>query len=330
MLIKNYSLKEHNTFGVDVKAAAFIAVKDERTVSELCPMKQKFLILGGGSNMLFTQHFNGLVIHNQIKEVELLKNTASNIIVRVGGGVKWHTFVKWAVNNDYGGIENLSLIPGTVGAAPVQNIGAYGVELKDVFVELEAVELKSGKKKIFSKADCKFGYRDSIFKNKFRNKYFISRVVFKLTKKHTFNLEYGIIKNTIGKRKPSLKVISEAIIKIRNSKLPDPSQLGNAGSFFKNPTIDVNSFMKLKMEYMDMPFFSAEDGRVKLAAAWLIEHLGWKGYKKGRVGVHDKQALVLVNHGGASGKDIWKLARSIQSSVQDNFGILLEPEVNVL
>ena len=331
---KNISLQAYNTFGLNVKAEQFAFVKNEKELKDfLIKSKKELFILGGGSNILLTKNVKGLVLKNEIKGIEVVRNYKHCVHVAIGSGENWHQFVLWAIENNYAGVENLSLIPGTVGAAPIQNIGAYGVELKDVFVRLEAIELKTGRKRKFTLKDCAFGYRDSVFKRKFKHKYFISKVILKLQKKGKLNISYGAIKTTLkamGINNPGIKEVSDAVIKIRSSKLPDPKKLGNAGSFFKNPTISKTQFKKLQKAFPNIVFYELPNNRVKIPAGWLIEQCGWKGKRVGETGSHAKQSLVLVNYGNAKGKAIAVLAEKILASVEKIFGIQLQSEVNII
>lgn len=338
MLIhKNISLKPYNTFHIDVNAQYLAEIKTVENLVEVFSNREFIplpkLVLGGGSNVLFTGSQRKVIIKMNVQGINIIEQNDDFAWVKVGAGVVWHQFVLWAIENNLGGIENLSLIPGTVGAAPMQNIGAYGVEIKDVFEELEAFDIKSKSLKIFNGPQCNFGYRYSIFKGELKNKFVITSVTFKLNKKPVFNTEYGAINETIeklGYKKLSIKAISEAIIQIRQSKLPDPAEIGNAGSFFKNPYIEKEHFEALKAAYESIPGFPVDDDRVKVPAAWLIDQSGWKGYRDGNIGVHIRQPLVLVNYGNGAGKDILYLSRDIQKSVQKKFGIDLEREVNVI
>ena len=275
---------------------------------------------------------DGLLLKNEIKGKEIIRRFKKSVYVKVGGGENWHAFVLWCIGQGLGGIENLSLIPGTVGASPIQNIGAYGVELQDVFHQLEAIELATGKTKIFKKKDCHFGYRNSVFKQRIKGKYCITYVWFKLSTEHQINLAYGAIRDTLASakiKKPSIRDISNAVIKIRSSKLPDPAKLGNSGSFFKNPEISKRAFNTLQKQFPHIVFYDLPNGKVKVPAGWLIEQCGWKGKKVGNTGAHAKQALVLVNYGNAKGTEIFRLAQKIQKSVKEKFNIQLEMEVNV-
>lgn len=330
-----YSLKAYNTFGIDAGSYMFSSVDSVEALSAILweirdlPLR----ILGGGSNILLTDDFMGIVIHNNIQGITIEEETETHVIVAAGGGVNWHQLVLWCLERDLGGIENLSLIPGTVGAAPIQNIGAYGVELKDVFHHLETFPLYFKTQLVFYADDCRFGYRDSIFKREAKGEYCITKVYLKLTKnEHRLNTRYGAIQETLqemGVKQPTIRDVSNAVIRIRSSKLPDPAQLGNAGSFFKNPEIPVDQFEALKQQHPNIVNFPGTDGQIKIPAGWLIEQCGWKGFREGHVGCYEKQALVLVNYGGASGKEVYGLAQRIIKSVEDKFGISLTPEVNI-
>ena len=350
MKIENdYNLSKLNTFGISAYAKFFAEVKNEIELKEIFKTSEfknnKNLFLGGGSNVLFTKDFDGLVILNKLKGIEITKEDSENVLVRSMGGELWHSLVVFAVERGLWGVENLSFIPGTVGAAPVQNIGAYGVELKDVLENIEALDVNTGEKRIFSNEECKFGYRDSIFKNELRGKYFIMAVTFKLSKIPKPNISYKILSDYLEKlARPSggnkievknSKDISDAVSAIRKSKLPNPAVIPNAGSFFKNVFVEKVELEKLQKKYSDMPFFE-EENRIKIPAGWLIEQCGptngvsWKGYRLGNVGVHDKQALVLVNYGGAKGEEILNLANKIIANVEEKFGLKLVPEVNLI
>lgn len=332
---ENVSLLPYNTFGIDARAAYFVEAHDINELrAALRSGIRPVFVLGGGSNILFTHDPEGLVLKNSLRGIEVLRQFPNKVWVEAGGGEVWHNFVLWAVGNGFGGVENLSLIPGTVGAAPVQNIGAYGVELKDVFVGLRAVELATGKMRYFSRSDCRFGYRDSFFKKAGKGKYCIASVVLSLDSRvHRINVSYGDIRKTLetnGVTQPSIAEVSKAVIQIRSSKLPDPAKIGNCGSFFKNPETDRAVLDRIRSTHPLAPHFDLPGGRVKIPAGWLIEQCGWKGKRVGNTGCYEKQALVLVNHGGATGLEVKNLAFAIIESVEKAFGIRLEPEVNML
>ena len=336
-IIKNKSLRSYNTFGVDCISSFFTTINNLKDLDELYQHKhyksQKKLILGGGSNILFTSNFDGLVIKNEIKGIEIIKETNDIVEVQIGAGVNWHEFVIHAVNNKWGGIENMSLIPGNCGTAPMQNIGAYGVEIKDTFVSLNAYEIETGKIVSFDRKRCEFGYRDSVFKNDLKDQYIILDIRLRLQKKPTLNTKYGDINNTLIKNKvsnPTLKDISDAVIEIRTSKLPDPKKIGNAGSFFKNPIISQGQFKEIKMKFPEIVSYPVNEQKVKLAAGWLIEKAGWKGKNFGNYGVHKKQSLVLVNYNSANGREIFNLSQEILEDVFNKFQVKLEREVNIL
>lgn len=333
LITQQKELKAYNTFGLHAKAEHFARAKNLQTAEALC--KADFAqkrVLGGGSNILFTQNMNGLIIKNEIQGIDE-KHYKNKVHVTVGGGVNWHEFVLWAVKNGYGGIENLSLIPGTVGASPIQNIGAYGVELKDVFVRCHALNLTTGTARSFSKKFCTFAYRDSFFKKEGKGKWLITEVTYTLTRKsHQKNTSYGAIQNTLERKgiaDPSIADISQAVIDIRSAKLPNPAEIGNCGSFFKNPEIDLKTFQKLKSKNPTVPSYAMPSGLVKVPAGWLIEQCGWKGKRVGNTGCYKNQALVLVNHGGAKGAEVKALAAAIIESVKQRFGLELTPEVNI-
>ncbi len=337
-ILENVDLQSLNTFGLKVSTSRFVTITSIEDAKALfqSPVfrKNKHLILGGGSNMLFTKDFEGLVVKVELRGIEILDENEDTVTVKVGGGENWHQFVLHCVERNWGGVENLSLIPGTVGAAPIQNIGAYGVEIKNIISSVEAMEIDTGKIKTFSKSECKFGYRDSIFKQGEKDKYLISSITLILTKKnHQFNTSYGAIEEILkqqGLSHPTVKSISDAVIQIRRSKLPDPLVVGNAGSFFKNPTIDNKLYESIKEDYPSFPSYPSAEGFVKIPAAWLIEQCGWKGKTFDHIGVHKNQALVLVNYGGGEGNKIWQLALDIKASVHQKFNITLQPEVNVI
>jgi len=334
---KDIQLKPFNTFGIEATAKYFIEVSSIEQLQEILQnpdyQSTERLILGGGSNMLLTKDFEGLVIKIAIKGFEVVNENEDNIWLKVGAGVVWHDLVLQCVNQNYAGMENLSLIPGTVGAAPMQNIGAYGIEIKEIFEELQALEIATGEIKTYDKTSCSFGYRESIFKHEAKGKYIILNVTFKLNKRPTFHIEYGAIKDTLGEMgisEMSIKAISEAVIHIRQSKLPNPAEIGNAGSFFKNPEIPNSQFEALKAQFPTIPSYPVSDTSTKVPAGWLIEQAGWKGQRFGSVGVHAKQALVLVNYGGGKGEEIKDLSQKIQASVKEKFGIQLSVEVNFI
>lgn len=338
MLVEeNISLKQLHTFHLDVTTQLLATIGSVDHLIEIYnqPKYQnvKKMILGGGSNVLFTRNYLGMMLKMEIKGINVEQEANDSVIVSFGAGEIWHQCVLWAVENGLGGIENLSLIPGTIGAAPMQNIGAYGVELKDVFHSLEAYDIKTGQICKFYNEDCKFGYRYSVFKGPRKDKYIITRVFLRLSKKPEFNISYGNLKDTLdqmGVEQLSLKAVSQAVINVRESKLPDPAVIGNAGSFFKNPTIENEHFESLKAAFEQIPGYTVDADSTKVPAAWLIDQCGWKGHRRGNIGVHTNQALVLVNHGGGSGKDLVKLSKDIQSSVFRKFAIQLEPEVNII
>ena len=331
---RNISLKSYNTFGIDVVASSFLEVSNiDELKSVLAERHEPILILGGGSNLLFTKDFEGLVIKNNIKGIEIIEEDDSNVFLKVGAGEMWHEFVLFCIENNYAGIENLSLIPGNVGASPMQNIGAYGVEVKDLITEVEAFDVRDCSIKIFSNIECEFGYRTSIFKASQKGNYFITSVTFKLNTQANINTSYGAIEEELKRMDisfPTIKDVSNAVINIRSSKLPDPKIIGNSGSFFKNPIVSSEQKNKILEDYPDAPNYSQSDGSFKMAAGWLIEKCGWKGKRIGEYGVHNKQALVLVNYGGANGSDIFTLSEKIISTVNTTFGIKLEREVNIL
>jgi UDP-N-acetylmuramate dehydrogenase len=332
----NKSLKNYNTFGIDAKADQFVSITtvDElKSILALTEYPTKF-ILGGGSNMLLTKDIPALVIYINIKGVEVVNETEESIHIKANAGENWHEFVLWCINHDYGGLENLSLIPGNVGSAPIQNIGAYGVELKDVFVSCDAVEVETLNLKTFEFKECNFGYRESIFKQDVKGKYIITSVTFKLSKKdHLLRTQYGAIDSELQQMKveyPTIKDISNAVINIRQSKLPDPKKIGNSGSFFKNPIISNEQLKILKLNFPEVPSYIISEKEVKIPAGWLIEKAGFKGKTLGNYGVHKYQALVLVNYGNANGNDIYRLAQLIQKTIYRIFNIKIETEVNII
>ncbi len=332
---ENISLKQYNTFGIDVRARFFSVFSTVEILEEFLTeiQSKKLLVLGGGSNVLLTKNVDGYVLRNEIKGIKQKQSVDQHVLVTAGAGENWHGLVEYCLSNDLGGIENLSLIPGSTGAAPMQNIGAYGVELCDVFESLEAFDQQDKKVLKFNRADCNFGYRESIFKNKYRDRFIILQVTLRLSKNHQLNVSYGAIRQeleTMKVKDPTIQDVAAAVINIRRSKLPDPEVIGNAGSFFKNPVISKNEYDSLKNHYPAIVGFPAEDNKVKLAAGWLIEQCGWKGYRKGDAGCHAQQALVLVNYGGASGSEIYNLSEEIKISVKEKFGVVLEREVNII
>lgn len=332
----NQPLLKYNTFGVNV-SAKFFALID--SIDDLLSIIQDnnystipILVLGGGSNILFTQDFDGIVLKNNLKGISVVDENENEIILEVGAGENWHDFVSYCVKLNYGGLENLSLIPGNVGASPMQNIGAYGVEIKDSVRKVKFIDLKSGLSEELNAEQCEFGYRSSIFKTRYKDQKFITHVRFKLNKKPVFNTSYGAIEEELKKLdlEHSVENISRAVINIRRSKLPDPAMIGNAGSFFKNPVISFENAEKLKAEFPEVPLYPAGDSGMKVAAGWLIEKAGWKGRRINNFGVHEKQALVLVNYGGSQGSEIDNLAEQIRQNIKEKFGVELEKEVNIL
>lgn len=348
-ILKNYDLTKLNTFGVKANAKFFVEINREEDIKEVF-LSSDFqdnekLFLGKGSNILFIKDFDGIVILNKLKGTEILKEDSENVFIKAMSGELWHNFVMFTVNNGYWGAENLSLIPGTVGASPVQNIGAYGAEVKDIIESVETYEIKTGKKKVFSNKECNFGYRESVFKNELKGKYFITNIIFKLSKKparNAFSIAdaggenkkkiYPTLQEYLKENKLEIKTskdISDAIVAIRKSKLPDTSILGSAGSFFKNVYVEKEKAEEIKIKYPDVPLF--EEGElIKIPTGWLIEQCGWKGKKIGNVGMHEKQALVLVNYGGATGEEVKNFSDQIIASVFSEFGLKLSPEVNIV
>lgn len=334
-LLENYALKQLNTFGVDVNAKLYVEIFSEADLLEVfsnqAVKENKLLVLGGGSNMLFTKDYDGLVVKISIKGIDV-KEDGNDILVTAGAGEVWDSLVKYCVANEYAGIENLTLIPGTVGASPIQNIGAYGVEIKDVFESCTAFEIATGQIKTFSKADCGFAYRESVFKGKLKGQFIVTAVTYRLSRTAKLQTHYGAINAELERRgitTPTIADVSEVVAAIRVSKLPDPSTIGNAGSFFKNPIINQQVFDDLLAQFPDIPHYPAPDGRVKLAAGWLIEACGFKGIVEGNTGTWKNQALVLVNHGGATGQEVYRFSEKIINTVQQKFGVLLEREVNI-
>lgn len=329
----NKSIQALNTFGLDVMARQYAAFRnvDELITALAASSNDKRCILGGGSNVLFTQDYDGVLLHNKIPEIAVLETAGNDVLVRAGAGVSWHEMVLYCVERNLGGIENMSLIPGSVGAAPMQNIGAYGVEIKDVFHSLEALHIISGELHTFDAESCAFGYRESVFKRGLKGQYVITSLTIRLNTKHQLNTSYGAIETELAELGlgASVASISQAVINIRRSKLPDPALIGNAGSFFKNPVLAQAQFAGLIADYPEMPNYPAPNGR-KVAAGWLIEQCGWKGMDLGGYGVHDRQALVLVNRGQATGKKLFELSSDIIASVKERYGIILEREVNII
>ncbi|MFI5196863.1 MAG: UDP-N-acetylmuramate dehydrogenase [Chitinophagales bacterium] len=331
-LQQNISLKPYNTFGIDVPAEYFTELEDVNALSEITSLPQQKHVLGGGSNILLTQPVKGLVIHNKLKGITIEKEDNTHIWLRVQAGEIWHDFVLYAINRGLGGIENLALIPGTVGASPMQNIGAYGVEAKETIESVTFWQWEEQAFSVYNNKECNFGYRDSIFKQQLNDKAFITSVVFRLSKQPIYNISYGAVEKeleSMGVQELSVKAIAYAVINIRTTKLPNPKVTGNAGSFFKNPTISLAHFEKLHAQYANIPSYPVGNTQVKVPAGWLIEQCGWKGYRAGDIGVHAKQALVLVNYGNAKGSELWKLSGEILKSVAERFGIELEREVQV-
>ena len=331
---ENISLKKYNTFGIAVNAKRFISVASVYELQQVLKVEKNIFLISGGSNMLLTKDIEALVVHLDIKGISIDNEDENAVYLTVNSGENWHKFVLWCISNNYGGLENLSLIPGNVGTCPIQNIGAYGVEVKDTITKVEGLEIETGKLVSFSNEACKFGYRNSIFKNSHKGKIILTSVGFKLTKKnHLLNTSYGAIESELTAKnitEPSLKDVSDAVIAVRKSKLPDPKEIGNSGSFFKNPVITKSEFLKFQKEYPKVPSYNVSKTEVKVPAGWLIEQAGFKGKRFGDYGVYEKQALVLVNYGNASGKEIHKLAQKIQETIMQKFGISLEIEVNVI
>jgi len=330
----NFSLKEYNTFNIDVKSDKFISINSEDQLIDFLSQnkgEENIFILGGGSNVLFSKDYKGTIVHISIKGKKIIEELDDSIIIEVSSGENWHEFVKWSIENNYGGIENLSLIPGNVGAAPIQNIGAYGVELKDVFDSCRVLLIDSNEIKHYNKDECEFDYRSSVFKSKQKNKYIILSIRLKLTKEpHSYNLSYDSLKKRFNDKEINLSNISEEIIKIRESKLPDPNKIGNCGSFFKNPLIESTKLDKLLEKYPKLPHHKSQNGLYKVPAAWLIEKMGFKQKSLGDVGVYINQPLVVVNNGNANGYDILNFTNSIKKSVKEEFNIDLQEEVNII
>jgi len=334
-VFKNISLKKYNTFGLDYRAENVIHIDKLKEALSLfrgeVTFKKPLLVLGSGSNILFTNNYKGTIIRPDFRGIRIENEDDKHVIISAGSGVIWDKLVEWCVEKGFSGLENLSLIPGTAGATPVQNIGAYGVEIKDFIVKVKAINVHNGLIRIFSSKECEFGYRTSIFKNRLKGKYLITRIYYRLNINALLNLQYGSLKDEVHKiGDQNLKNVRQAVINIRRAKLPDPEIIGNAGSFFKNPVVAAEIADRLKKEHPAMPLYDDLYGTKKLAAGWLIEKCGWKGYRSGDAGVHDKQALVLVNHGKAEGIEIWNLSESIKKSVLDKFGVELEREVEAI
>jgi len=335
VISRNISLKPYNTFGLDYKADCLVTIESETEAASFFRDKtfchEPLLIIGEGSNILFTGDFKGTVIFSRIEEIKVEDKHPRYIIVSVGAGVKWDYFVEWCVSNGYGGVENLSLIPGLTGAAPVQNIGAYGMEVKETITKVKTISIANGSVREFSNEECMFGYRDSIFKRYLKNKFLVTKVFFKLSTIPSFKLDYGILKKEVLKLgEVNLANVRQAVINIRSRNLPDPRIFGNAGSFFKNPVVSMTEANKIIRKYPDIPNYHDDSGGIKLAAGWMIEQCGWKGKRMGDAGIHDRQALVLVNYGNATGRELLALSEKVRQSVQEKFGILLEREVEVI
>jgi len=335
-ILSNYPLKNHNTFGINAYAKEFVQVHTVEELAQVLKENQgkKLFVLGGGSNMLLTQDIDALVIHIDLHGREVVWQDDEHVHIKAMAGENWHEFVLYCIEQNYGGLENLSLIPGNVGTTPIQNIGAYGIEIKDTFVSCEAMEVTTQQIRTFTKDECEFAYRESIFKGALKGKYIITSVTYRLTRtNHAINTSYGDIAAELtrnGITIPTIKDVSNAVIAIRRSKLPDPKELGNSGSFFKNPIITIEEFEKVYLQHPQMPHYTLSDSHVKVPAGWLIEQSGFKGKRFGDAGVHAKQALVLVNYGNATGQELLELSRKIQQTVFENFGISIEAEVNII
>ena len=331
-MFKNYSLKNYNSFRVNHKANFFLKIENDKSLIDFLSDKkfknEKKLIIGGGSNILFTKDYEGVILYSCIKGIHILEENNNHIKVKVGSGENWDDFVKFCVNKNWYGIENLSLIPGSVGAAPIQNIGAYGVEIKDYIYDVNGIDLKNNLKKTYTNKSCDFEYRDSIFKRELKNNFFVTEVTFILNKNKKFTLDYSELKNINGQNL-TIQNVRDKIIEIRNSKLPDPKLLANAGSFFKNPVINIKIAKNIKEKYNDFKYYQINESMVKISAAWLIEKSGWKGHKEKNIGVYNKHALVLVNYSSENGKDIKILSKKIKESVLEKFNVTLEKEVNI-
>nr|WP_294937386.1 UDP-N-acetylmuramate dehydrogenase [uncultured Flavobacterium sp.] len=332
----NFSLKNYNTFGIEAKAKSFVEVSTTDELAQILKeyQNEKLFILGGGSNMLLTQDIDALVIYVNLKGKKILKEDDDFVWVQGNAGENWHEFVLWNLEQNFGGIENMSLIPGNVGTTPIQNIGAYGAEIKDTFVSCDAMKMDTQEIITFTNEECRFGYRESIFKNEAKDKYVITSVVFKLTKRnHKVNTSYGAIDGELAKHNitdPTIQEVSNAVIAIRRSKLPDPKELGNSGSFFKNPIVSKETFEKAHAKFPDMPHYTISETEVKVPAGWLIEQAGFKGKRFGDAGIHKLQALVLVNYGNATGQEILNVSKDIQKTILEKYGIAIEAEVNII
>jgi UDP-N-acetylmuramate dehydrogenase len=333
-ILENISLKKYNTFGVECYAKRFVSIQSFYELQELVKIEKDIFLISGGSNMLLTKDIDKLVVFIDIKGISIDNENENSVHLTVNAGENWHEFVLWCISQNYGGLENLSLIPGNVGTCPIQNIGAYGVEVKDTITKVEALEIETGKRVTFSNEECEFGYRNSIFKNQAKGKFILTAVSFELSKNlHQLNTSYGAIETALKENnitQPTIKDVSDAVISIRQSKLPDPKEIGNSGSFFKNPVISTSQFKTLQKAYNTIPSYQVSDSEIKVPAGWLIEHCGFKGKRFGEAGVHKNQALVLVNHGNALGKEIYELALTIQQAVFEKFKIQLEIEVNII
>ncbi|ANH83958.1 UDP-N-acetylenolpyruvoylglucosamine reductase [Niabella ginsenosidivorans] len=336
-ILDTVSLKPYNTFGIEQYARHFTKAASVEELKEALlwakKKEQPTLIIGGGSNILLTGDYNGLVIKNELQGYQVVSDDDDFVTIKVAAGEIWHQFVLHCLKHQYAGVENLALIPGCVGASPMQNIGAYGVEIKEVFCELTAVHRLDHTTKVFSKEECSFGYRESVFKNSYKDQFVITDVTYRLQKKPVFHIEYGAIRQELDRlnvTELSINAIAQAVINIRSSKLPDPAEIGNAGSFFKNPSVEQSQYLSLKKAWPDMMAYENADGTMKLAAGWLIEHAGLKGYRKGDAGIHEKQALVLVNYGNASGRELLEVCNLVTDTVFRKYGVQLHPEVNVI
>jgi UDP-N-acetylmuramate dehydrogenase len=330
----HFSLKNYNTFGIEAFAKSFVSVTSEAALTAVLQQDQDVFILGGGSNMLLTKDIEKTVVHVNLKGISITKETEEYVWVTAQAGENWHEFVLWCLERNFGGLENLSLIPGNVGTTPIQNIGAYGVEIKDTMISCEAIAIQTQEKKVFTNKQCAFEYRESIFKKELKNQYVITSVTFQLTKKnHQLKTSYGAIEAELQQQnilEPTIQDVSKAVIAIRKSKLPDPKELGNSGSFFKNPIISVENYEKAIQKHPEMPHYKVSDQFVKVPAGWLIEQAGFKGKRFGDAGIHKNQALVLVNYGHATGAEIEAVSKNIQKTVLETFGIAIEAEVNII